>query len=158
VRAARSAPGLGRALRAANGAVPPGVRGRVFRAVRNRPEGLSAEQLAAAAARIRSGAAGLADDVVVQGSRAAHSARAGSDVDFGLRVAPERYEELVRECFGERTGEARANAVERGRIFWRHAGLKELHDGLQSDLGRKVDLAIIRRGGRFDNEPWLPVR
>jgi hypothetical protein len=50
------------------------------------------------------------------------------------------------------------NAAERGRIFWRRAGLKELHDGLRDDLGRKVDLAIIERGGLFDGEPWLRVR
>ena len=96
--------------------------------------------------------------MVVQGSRAGHSAHAASDVDFGLRVPPERYDELIRKCFGDAaTGEARDNAVARGRIFWRRAGLKDLHDALQSDLGRKVDLAIIKRGGLFDGEPWLRV-
>lgn len=49
------------------------------------------------------------------------------------------------------------NAVARGRIFWRHAGLKQLRTALESDLGRKVDLSIIKRGGLFDNEPWLRV-
>jgi uncharacterized protein YukE len=158
-RAVRTVPGVTRALKAANRAVPPAVRGRLFRTVRNLPEGITADQLTAAATRIRSGTRGLTDDVVVQGSRAGHSARAGSDVDFGLRVPPERYDELIRECFGDApVREAATNAIERGRIFWRHAGLKELHDALQTDLGRKVDLAIIKRGGRFDGEPWLPVR
>jgi uncharacterized protein YukE len=157
-RTVRTVPGVGRALKAANRAVPAGVRGRIFRAVRNLPEGISADQLAAAAARIRSGAGGLTGDVVVQGSRAGHSARAASDIDFGLRVTPAQYDKLIQDCFGETpTGEAAANAVTRGRIFWRHAGLKELRNGLQSDLGRKVDLAIIKRGGLFDNEPWLRV-
>ncbi|CAA9287185.1 MAG: hypothetical protein AVDCRST_MAG41-4086, partial [uncultured Corynebacteriales bacterium] len=155
-RAIRTVPGVAAGLRTVNRTIPAGVRGWVFRAAGNLPEGVTADQLAAAAARIRSGARDLTGDVVVQGSRAGHSARAGSDVDFGLRVPPERYDELVRECFSQ-PGEARTNAVERGRIFWRRAGLKDLHDALQADLGRKVDLAIIKRGGMFDNEPWLRV-
>jgi uncharacterized protein YukE len=158
-RAIRAAPGAGSVLRAANRAIPGPVKGRAFRAVRTLPEGVSRDQLARAAARIRAAAGHLGDDVVVQGSRAGHSARAGSDVDFGIRVPPERYAELVRECFDpDRHAEAMVNAVERGRIFWRRAGLKELHDGLRDDLGRKVDLAIIERGGLFDGEPWLRVR
>ena len=158
-RAIRAAPGVGSVLRAANRAIPGPVKGRAFRAVRTLPEGVSRDQLARAAARIRAATGHLGEDVVVQGSRAGHSARTGSDVDFGIRVPPERYAELVRECFDpQRHSEAMVNAVQRGRIFWRRAGLKELHDGLRDDLGRKVDLAIIERGGLFDGEPWLRVR
>jgi uncharacterized protein YukE len=158
-RLVRAVPGVARGLKAVNRAVPAGARGWIFRATRTLPEGITAEQLAAAAARIRSGAHGLSADVVVQGSRAAHSARAASDVDVGLRVSPQRYEQLLRECFGDAPArEAATNAAERGRIFWRHAGLGPLHHALEEDLGRKVDLAIIKQGGRFDNEPWVPVR
>ncbi|HEV7653669.1 MAG TPA: hypothetical protein VGP36_02890 [Mycobacteriales bacterium] len=157
-RVLRTVPGVTRGLKAVNRAIPAGVRGQVFRTVRNLPEGISADQLAAAARRIRTDAPGLTGDVVVQGSRAGHSAGAGSDIDFGLRVPPEHYERLLRDAFGESsTREAAANAATRGRIFWRHAGLKNLHDALQDDLGRKVDLAIIKQGGLFDNEPWLRV-
>jgi hypothetical protein len=148
---------VGRALKAANRAVPAGVRGRIFRTVRNLPEGISADQLAAAAARIRSGAGGLTGDVVVQGSRAGHSARVTSDIDFGLRVTPAHYDKLIEDFFGDRPGEAHANALARGRIFYYRAGLRPLHDALEEDLGRKVGLAIIKRGGLFDNEPWLRV-
>jgi hypothetical protein len=158
-RSVRGAPLVGSALRAANRAIPGPVRGRAFRALRTLPEGISRDQLARAAARIRAAAGHLGDDVVVQGSRAAHSAQPASDVDFGIRVAPERYAELVEECFDpRRNAEAMRNAAVRGRIFWRPAGLRELHDGLREDLGRKVDLAIIERGGLFDGEPWLRVR
>src|SRR5829696_4712009 len=79
-RAVRTIPGVAGGLKAANRAVPAGVRGWIFRAARNLPEGITADQLAAAAMRIRSGARDLTGDVVVQGSRAGHSARAGSDV------------------------------------------------------------------------------
>jgi hypothetical protein len=155
-RALRSVPGAERALKAANRAVPAAVRGRVFRAVRNLPEGITPDQLAAAAARIRTGAPGLTDDVVVQGSRAGHSAHAASDIDFGLRVDPAHYDRLLTDVFGPgSTREAAVNAATRGRIFGRHAGLKPLRAELESDLGRRVDLSIIKRGGLFDNEPWL---
>jgi hypothetical protein len=156
-RAIQAVPGATRGLKAVNRAIPATARGRVFRAVGNLPEGITAEQLAAAAARIRSGARGLTGDVVVQGSRAGHSARAASDIDFGLRVPPEQYDRLIGEFFGDAGSEARTNAVARGRIFSRHAGLKELRAALETDLDRKVDLAVIKRGGLFDNEPWLRV-
>ena len=157
-RTLRSLPRVGGALKAVNRAVPAGVRGPLFRAARNLPEGITAAQLRAAATRIRAGAGELGADVVVQGSRAGHCARVGSDIDVGLRVAPEHYDELIHRYFGDAAGVARQNAVERGRIFWHRAGLRELHHALQGDLGRKVDLAVIKRGGRFDGEPWLPVR
>ena len=157
-RMVRAVPGVARGLKAVNRALPPAARGRVFRAVGNLPEGISADQLAAAAARIRSSAPGqLTGDVVVQGSRAGHSARAASDIDFGLRVPPAEYDRLIKDFFGDATTEARTNAETRGRIFSRHAGLKELRAALETDLDRKVDLAVIKRGGLFDNEPWLRV-
>ena len=156
-RMVRAVPGVAHGLKAVNRAIPPAFRGRVFRAVGNLPEGITPDQLAAAAARIRSTARGLTGDLVVQGSRAGHSARAASDIDFGLRVPPGEYDRLVKDFFGETTTEARTNAVARGRIFSRHAGLTELRAALQTDLDRKVDLAVIKRGGLFDNEPWLRV-
>ena len=156
-RMVRAVPGVTRGLKAINRAIPAAFRGRVFRAVGNLPEGVTADQLAAAAARIRSTARGLTGDVVVQGSRAGHSARAGSDIDFGLRVPPAEYDKLIADFFGDRATEARTNAVARGRIFSRHAGLAALRAALQTDLDRKVDLAVIKRGGLFDNEPWLRV-
>jgi len=156
-RMVRAVPGVARGLKTVNHAIPAAFRGRVFRAVGNLPEGVTADQLAAAAARIRSTARGLTADVVVQGSRAGHSARAGSDIDFGLRVMPDEYDRLIDDFFGDKTTEARTNAVARGRIFSGHAGLKELRAALETDLDRKVDLAVIKRGGMFDNEPWLRV-
>jgi hypothetical protein len=156
-RMVRAVPGVAHGLKAVNRAIPPAFRGRVFRAVGNLPEGITPDQLAAAAARIRSTARGLTGDLVVQGSRAGHSARAASDIDFGLRVPPGEYDRLVKDFFGDTTTEARTNAVARGRIFSRHAGLKELRAALETDLDRKVDLAVIKRGGMFDNEPWLRV-
>ena len=81
-------PGVTPALKAANRAIPDSIKGRLFRAVGNLPEGVSAGQLDDAAGRIRSAVGDLGDDVIVQGSRAGHSARPTSDIDFGLRIDP----------------------------------------------------------------------
>ena len=88
------------ALKGVNRAIPDAVKGRLFRAVGNLPEGVTASQLDDAARLIRSEASHLGDDVIVQGSRAGHSARPASDIDFGIRVDPDRFDELVRQRFG----------------------------------------------------------
>ena len=105
----------------------------------------------------------LGDDVIVQGSRAGHSARPASDIDFGLRVDPDRFDDLVRERFGTpNPGSAKErtmlHAIETGKIQAGEAGMRALRRALEADLERAVDLSVIRRGGPFDNEPWLPVQ
>ena len=160
--ALKKIPGVTRGLKAVNRAIPDSVKGPLFRAVGNLPEGVSPGQLDDAARRIRSTVGDLGDDVIVQGSRAGHSARSGSDIDFGLRVDPDRYEELVRQRFGTpNPGSAKERtmleALERGRIHTGEAGLRQLRTSLQEALGRKVDISVIKRGGLFDAEPWLPV-
>jgi hypothetical protein len=45
-----------------------------------------------------------------------------------------------------------------GRLHTREAGLRGLRRQLESTLGRDVDLSVIRQGGPFDSEPWLPVQ
>lgn len=160
--ALKKIPGVTRGLKAVNRAIPDSVKGPLFRAVGNLPEGVSPGQLDDAARRIRSTVGDLGDDVIVQGSRAGHSARPGSDIDFGLRVDPDRYEELVRQRFGTpNPGSAKERtmleALERGRVHTGEAGLRQLRTSLQEALGRKVDISVIERGGLFDAEPWLPV-
>jgi predicted nucleotidyltransferase len=138
------------------------VKGRLFRAVGNLPEDVSASQLDEAGKLIRSQASHLGEDVIVQGSRAGHSARPASDIDFGLRVDPDRFDDLVRQRFGtpnpgsskERT---MLEALARGRIHTGEAGLRQLRNSLEDALGKKVDISVIKRGGLFDGEPWLPV-
>ncbi len=163
MRAITRVPGVAPALKAVNRAIPDAVKGRLFRAVGNLPEGVSRGRLDDAARRIRSEVGDLGDDVVVQGSRAGHSARPTSDIDFGVRVDPDRFEEMVRQRFGNpNPGSAKErtmlHALETGKIQAGEAGLRGLRRGLEGDLGREVDLSIIRRGGPFDNEPWLPVQ
>lgn len=160
-RAVKRLPGVTRALRAANRAIPGPVKGRLFRAAGNLPDGVDRDRLRAAATLIREQAAHYGDDVIVQGSRAGWSARAASDIDIGLRVSPERFEEVLRARFGDPVSVEFAGFLaacrDKGIIHVRRAGLRSLGVELESVLGHKVDLSVIRRGGRFDQEPWLPL-
>jgi predicted nucleotidyltransferase len=111
---------------------------------------------------IRSKAGHLGEDVVVQGSRAGGTAKPTSDIDFGIRVSPDEFDELVKTRFGtpnpgsakERTMQ---NAMENGIIQAGEAGLRGLRKDLQQLLGIDVDISIIRKGGLFDNPPTIPV-
>ncbi|HST63627.1 MAG TPA: hypothetical protein VLM05_00440 [Mycobacteriales bacterium] len=163
MRAVKRIPGVTKALKGANALIPASVKGKLFRAVGNLPEDVSPTQLSEAASRIKSEVGELGDDIIVQGSRAGHSAKPTSDVDFGVRVDPDKFDDLVRQRFGNpNPGSAKErtmlHAMETGKIQAGEAGLRGLRRGLEQDLGKEVDLSIIRRGGAFDNEPWLPVQ
>ncbi|QMU70664.1 RHS repeat-associated core domain-containing protein [Streptacidiphilus sp. P02-A3a] len=126
------------------------------------PQGLTSDQFAAAAALVRAGAGHLGDNIVVQGSRAAGTARPESDIDFAIRVSPERFDELIQERFGspnpdsakERTMEW---AMRTGKIQAGEAGVGGIRRALAAQLGMDVDLSVVRQGGPFDNPPFIEV-
>jgi hypothetical protein len=100
--------------------------------------------------------------MVVQGSRAAGTARLGSDIDFAIRVTAEQFDELIAKRFGTpNPGSAKERtmlwAVETGKIQAGEAGLSRLRRTLEARLGMEVDLSIIRQGGPFDNPPFIGV-
>ncbi len=160
-RVVKGLPGVATVLRAANRAIPAPVKGRLFRAAGNLPDGVDRSRLRAAATLIRTRAGHYGDDVIVQGSRAGWSARATSDIDIGLRVSPDRFEEILRERFGNPVPDDVAGFLagcrEKGIVHVRRAGLLPLRRVLEPVLGCKVDISVIRQGGRFDGEPWLPL-
>ncbi|MFE9882714.1 RHS repeat-associated core domain-containing protein [Streptomyces sp. NPDC005784] len=126
------------------------------------PQGVTAEQFAEAAQTVRSGAGHLGDDIVVQGSRAAGTARADSDIDLAIRVSPERFDELVKERFqtpnpGSAKERTMLHAIETGKIQAGEAGLRGLRKTLEAKLGMEVDISVIRQGGPFDNPPFVKV-
>jgi hypothetical protein len=107
------------------------------------------------------GALGYGDDIFVMGSRSGGTAKAGADFDFGVRVSPERFDEILAQRFGTpNAGSAKARALtqatDRGRIFAGEAGLSPTRDSIARMLHipeKKVQLTIIRSGGKFDNGP-----
>lgn len=126
------------------------------------PQGLSDEQFAAAGDTIRSGAGHLGNDIVVQGSRASGTARPDSDIDFAIRVSPERFNQLVNERFGtpnEGSAKERTmlHAMATGKIQAGEAGISGVRRSLERQLGMDVDLSVIRRDGPFDNPPFVTV-
>jgi len=126
------------------------------------PQGLTSEQFNIASSMIRQKVGSISDDIVVQGSRAKGTARTDSDIDFAVRVSPEKFDELITQRFGtpnpgsskERTMQ---HAIETGKIQSGEAGLRSLRKELQEVLGMEVDISIIKKGGPFDNGTQMPL-
>lgn len=126
------------------------------------PQGLTSEQFTAASQALRSGAGQYGGELVVQGSRAAGTAGPGSDIDFAIRVTPERFKELVAQRFGNpNPGSAKyrtmEHAIKTGKIQAGEAGLSGLRRSLEGQLGMDVDISIIQSGGPFDTPPFIGV-
>lgn len=127
------------------------------------PQGLSEEQFAELSKKVRSAVAHLGSDVQVHGSRAAGTAQPTSDLDLAIRVSPERFEELLSQCFGTpNPGSAKEKTMQHarttGKIQAGEAGLRRVRKDLETDLGIPVDISVIREGGPFDQGPYLPLK
>jgi hypothetical protein len=112
---------------------------------------------------LRSGAGHISDDIVVQGSRAAGTASATSDIDFALRVSTEQFNQIIAQRFGSAMlgtakGRTMLRAFETGKIQAGEAGLSGLRRQIQLQLGIDTDLSIIEIGGAFDNGVIIPIR
>ena len=130
------------------------------------PQGLTAEQYAQAAQALRAGIANNVGtnyvDLVVQGSRAAGTARPDSDIDFAVRVTPQVFDQLVRTRFGTpNPGSAKERTMEwamlTGKIQAGEMGWSGLGKAIARQLGMSVDLSVIEVGGEFDNPPFVEV-
>jgi hypothetical protein len=49
------------------------------------------------------------------------------------------------------------HAIETGKIQAGELRLGGLRQSLQTQLGMKVDLSVVRTGGPFDNGPYIPL-
>src|SRR5690606_34388394 len=80
------------------------------------PQGISAEQFESASDIVRIAGAKYGEDIVVQGSRAAGTARTNSDIDFAIRVSSERFEQILKARFKTpNPGSALERTLERAR-------------------------------------------
>jgi hypothetical protein len=130
------------------------------------PQGLSEGQFIESSQIVRGRAAelGLGDDIFVHGSRAAGTASELSDIDIGIRVSPERFDEflntesrLASPNPGSNLADTRAYAIENGIIQRGEARLSSTGRQLERFLDMDVDISIIRAGGRFDRGPYIPL-
>ena len=104
----------------------------------------------------------LDGELLVHGSRASGTAHAGSDIDIVVRVAPETFDDVVRQRFGTPSpGSAKErtmlHAVESGKIQAGEAGLRATRRELEQLLGMPVDISVTKRGGAFDQGPYIPI-
>jgi predicted nucleotidyltransferase len=129
-------------------------------APRTAPQGLTPAQFSWAMETVRRGTAHIGGEVAVHGSRAAGTARPGSDIDFAIRVDEKRFDELIAERFkrpnpGSAKERTMRKAVDTGKIQAGELGVSRVRRQLKAGLGMKVDLSAIRRGGPFDNPPFM---
>lgn len=134
--------------------------------VRTTPQGLSDAQFADTSLTVHARAQelGLGGDIVVQGSRANGTAKPTSDIDLGVRVSPEKFDNFLNTQSrlaspnpGSNLADTRAYAVENGIIQRGEARMRPTGQALEARLGMDVDLSVVRRGGNFDTNPNLAV-
>lgn len=135
------------------------------------PQGLSEAQFGTLSETVltRASQMGLGDDVFVQGSRAAGTARPTSDIDIAIRVSPQKFDEfLYTESRLRAVTPGSSNArtleysIENGIIQRGEARLSSTGRALERQLGMDVDISVVRAGGNFDRGPRIqlanPVR
>ncbi|MDQ0468047.1 hypothetical protein [Labrys wisconsinensis] len=129
------------------------------------PQGFTTTTFDRLSGRLRAaiGAKGYGDDIFVMGSRAGGKAQPYNDFDFGIRVSPERFDELIAQSFPRAiTGKigTREISIRDGRIQTGEAKLRPIRRIIAETLGvpeDKIQIAIIRAGGEFDNGPQTPL-
>lgn len=129
---------------------------------RKLPQGISQKAFEQGAKLIKNRVGNISDDIVVQGSRASGTAKSTSDIDIAIRVTSEKFDELIKERFkvpnpGSAKERTMLHAIETGKIQAGEAGLRGLRKELEQIFGMEVDISIIKKGGAFDNPPFIPI-
>lgn len=127
------------------------------------PQGLTAEQFANMAQLIKDNEIikQIGGEVYVQGSRAKGTSTIISDIDIGIRVSAERFEQLIQECFnGAKNSRLRTMiwASVSGKIQRGELKLSKFGEALAEMLGLpKVDISVIKKNGHFDVGPFIKI-
>ena len=127
------------------------------------PQGIMTEEFQVMSQRIVNAAGYISDDIVVQGSRAAGTATITSDIDIAVKIGAKEFDQAIVKAFGtpnkgsalEKTMQ---HAIKVGKINSGRAGFSGIKENLQTLLGMKVDISIIKKGGAFDNGAQIPVK
>lgn len=124
------------------------------------PQGVTPQQFDEAGKVLRDSLGDLSDDIAVHGSRGAGTARPDSDIDIAIRVDPEQYETLTHERFpnpnpGTVKEKSLDYALKEGKLNGGDAKIRAVRKQLEGILGRKVDLSVIKKGGNFDQGPYI---
>jgi RHS repeat-associated protein len=65
-----------------------------------KPQGLSFSQFGQLSKILKNKVGGIGDDIFIQGSRASGSAKKTSDIDIGISVSEDKFNELIKTYFG----------------------------------------------------------
>jgi len=131
------------------------------------PQGLIEARFAKFSQMVReSKASHYGTDIRIHGSRAVGDAKATSDIDVAIRVSPEKFNQIIKQVFkdvkpGSRSAAEKTmlHAIETGKIHRRQLGLRTLGKDIQKEFGfPDVDISVIRKGGAFDQGPWIPLK
>jgi len=142
------------------------------------PQGMTEEQFQEISNRLRdrlkqeAGRTGdFGDDIFVHGSRGRGTAASDADLDIGIRVSAERFDQLIQDRLARvRPGgdkwETLQEAVRQGRLHSGEAGISGIRKEIQRlvneemNLGfaKGVQVSVIREAGPFDQGPFIPLR
>ncbi|WP_342345088.1 nucleotidyltransferase domain-containing protein [Uruburuella testudinis] len=137
--------------------------GAIFKEASHIPQGITYKQILSMSSKLKSRLGEISDDILVQGSRAAGTAKITSDIDIAVRVSPTQFQKLVKEYFGSpNVGSAKErtmlHAIKTGKIQSGEARLSPLRKELERDLNMPVDISIIQKGGAFDKPPYIDIK
>ena len=131
------------------------------------PQGLTQKQFNGLSQLIRDKVGHISQDIFVQGSRAKGTAKAVSDIDIGIRVSAEKFDKLIKTCFGKpNSATCRENtmlhAIKVGKIRSSDIKLKKCGINLSKFkkeskklLDMKIDISIVKKSSIFDRGPFV---
>jgi predicted nucleotidyltransferase len=113
----------------------------------------------------------LGDDIFVHGSRGRGTAASDADLDIGIRVSAECFDQLIQDRLarvgpGSDKWETLQEAVRRGRLHSGEAGISGIRKEIQRLINEEMNLGfakgiqvtVIREAGLFDEGPFIPLR
>lgn len=126
------------------------------------PVGITAAQLDEMGVLVRQATEHIDGEALIHGSRGSGVARLDSDIDIAILVDDAEFDRLMDEAFGTpNPGSARERTMDHadlvGKIRTGDARLRDVRAQLMELLGYDVDISIIRRGGAFDQGPYLSI-
>jgi hypothetical protein len=139
------------------------------RATRRLPQGFTERQWTrfARGARQTQRQAGLPDgDLVAHGSRVRGTARPDSDIDVALIVDDDAFFDLAERSLSRAPAGTRLRKTmlrrinENGQLASFDLGTDFTHlrrELMDTHVPHKVQFSVLRRGGKFDNGPFLPL-
>jgi predicted nucleotidyltransferase len=142
------------------------------------PQGMTKEQFQQVSDRLRERLKQAADrtgdlgsDIFVHGSRGSGTAAVDADLDIGIRVSAERFDQLIQDKLarvkeGGDKWETLREALRQGRLHAGEAGISGIRKEIQRLINEEMNLGfakgvqvtVIREAGPFDQGPFMPLR